>query len=215
MPLRRTPISPLPCCCCRRSTRNMRITGSSPDRGAFAVSSRRRDTPRAMPTRVFLTIDTELMWRHHVAGLDMETIVQRSLEPAGVGIGWQLEQLGRHGLKATFFVDPMPALVYGLDPIKRVVGAILAAGQEVQLHLHPNWTGATAGDRGASYGPFELIDYSLDEQIKLLSGATDMLVACGAPEPVAFRSGSYSASDDTLLALAELGFRYDSSHNGS
>lgn len=168
-----------------------------------------------MPTRIFLTIDTELMWRHHVAGLDMETVVQRSLEPAGVGIGWQLEQLGRHGLKATFFVDPMPALVYGLDPIKRVVGAILEAGQEVQLHLHPNWTGATAGDRGASYGPFELIDYSLEEQVKLLSGASDMLVAAGAPEPVAFRSGSYSASDDTLLALAELGFRYDSSHNGS
>lgn len=168
-----------------------------------------------MPTRIFLTIDTELMWRHHVAGLDMDVIVQRSLEPAGVGIGWQLEQLARHGLKATFFVDPMPALVYGLDPIKRVVGAILAAGQEVQLHLHPNWTGATAGDRGASYGPFELIDYSLEEQVKLLSGASDMLVAAGAPEPVAFRSGSYSASDDTLLALAELGFRYDSSHNGS
>jgi hypothetical protein len=72
-----------------------------------------------------------------------------------------------------------------------------------------------AGDRGASYGPFELIDYSLDEQVKLIAGATDMLVAAGAPDPVAFRSGSYSASDDTLAALAELGFRYDSSHNGS
>lgn len=168
-----------------------------------------------MPTRVFLTIDTELMWRHHVAGLDAGTIVQRSLEPAGVGVGWQLQMLAAHGLKACFFVDPMPALVYGLDPIKRVVEAILEAGQEVQLHLHPNWTGAHAGDRGASYGPFELIDYGLDEQVELISGASDMLVAAGAPEPVAFRSGSYSASDDTLGALARLGFAYDSSHNGS
>ena len=64
-----------------------------------------------MATRVFITIDTELMWRHHVAGLDAETIVQRSLEPAGVGVGWQLGQLARHGLKACFFVDTMPALV--------------------------------------------------------------------------------------------------------
>ncbi len=168
-----------------------------------------------MPTRVFITIDTELMWRHHVARLDMETIVQRSLEPAGVGVAWQLEQLARHGLKACFFVDPMPALVYGLDPIKRVVGAILEAGQEVQLHLHPNWTGAKAGDGGAAYGPFELIDYSLEEQVELIAGASDMLTAAGAPEPVAFRSGSYSASDDTLAALAQLGFAYDSSHNGS
>ncbi|WP_029936514.1 polysaccharide deacetylase [Sphingomonas sp. UNC305MFCol5.2] len=168
-----------------------------------------------MPTRVFLTVDTELMWRHHVAGLDADTIVQRSLEPAGVGISWQLEQLAAHGLKACFFVDPMPALVYGLDPIKRVVGAILEAGQEVQLHLHPNWTGAHAGDRGATYGPFELIDYSLAEQVELISGAADMLAAAGAPDPIAFRSGSYSASDDTLAALAKLEFAYDSSHNGS
>ncbi len=168
-----------------------------------------------MPTRVFLTVDTELMWRHHVAGLDAATIVQRSLEPAGVGVGWQLAQLAAHGLKACFFVDPMPALVYGLEPIKRVVGAILEAGQEVQLHLHPNWTGAQAGDRGAAYGPFELIDYSLAEQVELIAGAADMLTAAGAPDPIAFRSGSYSASDDTLAALAKLEFVYDSSHNGS
>lgn len=168
-----------------------------------------------MPTRVFLTVDTELMWRHHTAGHDAETIVQRSLEPAGVGIGWQLTQLAAHGLKACFFVDPMPALVYGLDPIRRVVGSILEAGQEVQLHLHPNWTGAHAGDRGATYGPFELIDYSLAEQVELIAGAADMLTAAGAPDPIAFRSGSYSASDDTLAALAQLEFTYDSSHNGS
>jgi hypothetical protein len=168
-----------------------------------------------MPTRVFLTVDTELMWRHHCAGLDVATIVQRSLEPAGVGVGWQLAQLAERGLKACFFVDPMPALVYGLEPIKRVVGSILEAGQEVQLHLHPNWTGAQAGDGGVAYGPFELIDYSLAEQVALIAGAADMLAAAGAPDPIAFRAGSYSASDDTLAALAQLEFVYDSSHNGS
>jgi hypothetical protein len=166
-------------------------------------------------TRVFLTIDTELSWRHHAAGLDIDTIVQRSLEPAGVGVAWQLEQLKRHRLKACFFVDPMPAMVYGLDWVKRVVGAILEAGQEVQLHLHPNWTRAKAGDGGTHYAAFELIDYDFNEQIELLVGAADLLTAAGAPDPIAFRAGSYSASDDTLGALAELGFVYDSSHNGA
>lgn len=166
-------------------------------------------------TRVFITIDTELMWRHHSASLDAETIVQRSLEPAGVGVRWQLDQLKRHGLKATFFVDPMPCLLFGTEWMKRIVGAILEAGQEVQLHIHPNWAGAKLGDGGAAHAPYELIDYSYDEQIDLLAGASDMLTAAGAPEPVAFRSGSYSASDDTLGALAELNFLYDSSHNGS
>ncbi len=168
-----------------------------------------------MATPVFLTVDTELMWRHHAAGLPLDEMARRSLEPAGVGVGWQLEQLAAHGLKATFFVDPMPARVFGLEPIRRVVAAILAAGQEVQLHLHPNWTGARADDAGASHASFELIDYAQDEQRDLIATAADLLVEAGAPGPVAFRSGSYSANDATLAALAELGFAYDSSHNGS
>ncbi len=167
-----------------------------------------------MATRVFLTVDTELMWRHHAAGLPVAEVVQRSLEPAGVGVGYQLARLRERGLKATFFVDPMPALVYGLEPIKRAVGAVLGAGQEVQLHLHPNWGGADADDRAAHSG-FELCDYRAGEQRDLIEAASELLVAAGAPQPVAFRAGSYAANDDTIDALAALGFAYDSSHNGS
>ncbi len=168
-----------------------------------------------MATPVFLTIDTEFAWRHHAAGLDVADIYDRSIEPAGVGLTYQLRRLAEHDLKACFFVDPMPALIFGLAPIRRMIEPILAAGQEVQLHLHPNWTGAKAGDRGATYGRFQLHEYSLAEQIDLLRGATDLLVAAGAPRPVAFRAGGYAANDDTLRALAELGFLYDSSHNGA
>ncbi|SOB88329.1 hypothetical protein SAMN06297144_3480 [Sphingomonas guangdongensis] len=165
-------------------------------------------------TPVFLTIDTELMWRHHAAGYAPAEIARRSLEPAGVGVTWQLRQLAAHGLKATFFVDPMPAAVYGAGVIAPVVEAILAAGQEVQLHLHPNWQGADAADR-TRHGRFELIDFGRDEQGDLLTEARDLLMAAGAPAPVAFRAGSYAANDDTLDALATLGFACDSSHNGA
>jgi len=168
-----------------------------------------------MTMPVFLTVDTELMWNHHAAGLDLATQVERSLEPAGVGIGYHLEMFRRHGLKATFFVDPMPALVYGLDAIRPTVEAILSAGQEVQLHLHPNWTGARPGDGGAQHARVQMHEYSLEEQRVLIAGATDLLKACGAPHPIAFRAGSYAANADTLTALADLGFRYDSSHNGA
>lgn len=167
-----------------------------------------------MTTAVFLTIDTELMWRHHAAGCDLPTQTARSLEPAGVGIAYQLAMLARHDLKATFFVDPMPTMVFGLDAIRPVVESILEAGQEVQLHLHPNWTGARADDR-TRHGRFELIEYNLDEQRALIAGARDLLKACGAPDPVAFRAGSYAANNETLIALADLGFAYDSSHNGA
>lgn len=167
-----------------------------------------------MATPVFLTIDTELMWRHHAAGLSGAEIAARSLEPAGVGVAYQLAVLSRWGLKATFFVDPMPALVHGIDHVRDVVAAIVAAGQEVQLHLHPNWTGASAADRGA-HARFEMIEYSAAEQMALIAQARDLLVEAGAPMPIAFRAGSYAANDDTLAALTALGFVYDSSHNGS
>lgn len=168
-----------------------------------------------MPTPVFLTIDTELVWRHHAAGLDLDRIVARSIDPAGVGIAYQLRELARHGLKATFFVDPMPAMTFGLDVIRRIVAAILDAGQDVQLHCHPNWARARAGDGGAAYAPFELTQYTADEQRALIAGAADLLKAAGAPPPVAFRAGSFAADDATLAALAANGIRYDSSHNGA
>ena len=166
-------------------------------------------------TSVFLTIDTEIAWRHHAAGLDLPTMFERSIEPAGVGVAYQLEQLNRYGLKACFFIDPMPAMVYGLEPFRRLVGTICDAGQEVQLHLHPNWTAAQRGDGGSAHARFEMVEYDEQDQAALISGARDLLVAAGAPPPIAYRSGSYAANDATLRALRSQGLRYDSSHNGA
>ena len=166
-------------------------------------------------THVFLTIDTEFAWRHHQAGYDCDEIYRRSIEPAGVGIAYQLARLAKHRLKACFFVDPMSALTFGLDHVRRVVAAVLEAGQEVQLHLHPNWAAARSGDGGHVKVRHELCDYAPHEQRSLIAGAAELLVAAGAPEPIAFRAGSYAADDWTLAVLGELGLRYDSSHNGA
>src|SRR3546814_1433602 len=92
-----------------------------------------------MDCRVLLTVDTELTWGHHVRGCSWRENFARSYEAAGVGIPWQLRTLAEHRLKACFFVDPMPALVHGIEPIRRMVRPILDAGQEVQLHLHSFW----------------------------------------------------------------------------
>jgi peptidoglycan/xylan/chitin deacetylase (PgdA/CDA1 family) len=166
-----------------------------------------------MATRVLLTVDTELVWRHHAAGLGWQENFKRSYDPAGVGIPHQLKLLADHDLKACFFVDPMPALVHGLDPIRRMVDPILAAGQEVQLHIHPFWAHLAEAEEGGERR--ELAAFDLEAQRALILQARDLLVAAGAPSPIAFRAGSYAANAATLEALASLGIRFDSSHNGS
>jgi peptidoglycan/xylan/chitin deacetylase (PgdA/CDA1 family) len=153
-----------------------------------------------------LTIDTELRWDWR--GSSWQDNLALSFDPAGVGVGYQLDRLAAHGLKACFFVDPMPALHYGLEPIRRMVEPILTAGQEVQLHLHPSW--ADPADP-----VFELTGLDCERQSELIRTARDLLVEAGAPPPIAFRSGSYAADRATLEALARHGIRFDSSHNGS
>lgn len=167
-----------------------------------------------MGTRTLLTIDTELTWRHHIAGSGWEENYARSVEPAGVGLRYQLTELDRYGLKACFFVDPMPASLFGIDPIRQMVETVLEAGQEVQLHLHPMWEQARTDGTVAEGTVFELIDHPLEKQRALIAEARDLLIEAGAPDPIAFRSGSYAVNDDSLRALAELGIRYDASHNG-
>jgi hypothetical protein len=164
-------------------------------------------------TQVLLTVDTELNWAPHARGASWQENFAGAFDPAGVGVPWQLERLASHGLKACFFVDPMPALVYGLEPIRRMVEPILAAGQEVQLHLHPVWQSVAEGV--AEGARFELTCFDAQDQLDLIETARDLLVEAGAPRPIAFRSGGYAADVRTLAALLEAGIGYDSSHNGS
>jgi len=166
-----------------------------------------------MATRVLLTIDTELVWRHHAAGLGWRENFARAFEAAGVGVPYQLQILAEHQLKACFFVDPMPALVHGIEPVRRMVEPILAAGQEVQLHLHPFWADLPRAERDQVCP--ELNSFGAAEQLDLIARARGLLMAAGARPPIAFRAGSYAADRPTLAALARLGFRFDSSHNGT
>jgi hypothetical protein len=128
-----------------------------------------------------------------------------------VGIFYQMDVFERHGLRGVFFVDPMPALVWGTEAISRIVNPILERGHDVQLHVHTEWLRfAERNPVGARTGN-NLADFSLDEQSILLDYAIEQLMAAGAPAPVAFRAGNYGANDDTLRALSKKGILFDTS----
>ncbi len=167
---------------------------------------------------VMLTVDTEYA-SGYVASGDADSWARNftrclSCEtPTGpVGIDYQMQVLGRHGLKAVFFVDPMPALLWGEEAVSRIVEPILSRGHEVQLHLHTEWLAlADTSPIGPGRSGRNLSDFTLEEQQALIGWAAERLVAAGATYPLAFRAGNYGANDDTLRALARLGIGFDTS----
>lgn len=170
-------------------------------------------------TKVYITIDTEYsasLVRRMGKDCRAENFA-RSISaetPDGeTGIFYKLGMFDRYGLKGVFFVDPMPALIWGTAAITDIVGPIVDAGHDVQLHLHSEWLEFAGPDtpvKGKTGGNIK--DFTLDEQCALLDYARSVLMAAGAPRPVAFRAGNYGANDDTCRALAQLGFTHESSH---
>ena len=169
-------------------------------------------------TNVLITIDTEysagMVSRLGIDCREENFLRSISCKTAtgSVGIEYQMDRFDQHGLKAVFFVDPMPALVWGIEAVADVVGPIVSRGHEVQLHMHPEWleyAGANnpLGERiGRNIG-----DFSFEDQCILLEKGRDILVSAGAPVPIAFRAGNYGANDNTLRALSEIGISIDTS----
>ena len=170
-------------------------------------------------TALYITIDTEYSFglaRRMGGGGRAENFASAIIgtTPSGpLGIHYQMDRFDAHGIKAVFFVDPMPALVWGTEAIADIVGPIVARGHDVQLHLHSEWLeiAGSANPLGTRTGG-NLRLFGFHDQCTLIDYARGVLTAAGAPAPVAFRAGNYGANDDTLRALAELGIAYDTSH---
>ena len=173
----------------------------------------------ARMTSVYITIDTEYsagFAKAEGTNLRAENFA-RSIAcqtPDGnVGVEYQMDVFDKHGLKGVFFVDPMPALIWGVEAITDIVAPIVTRGHDVQLHVHTEWlelAGAAnfLGDRIGT----NIADFKLDEQVQILDYAKDILIAAGAPAPIAFRSGNYGSNDDTVRAIQAVGLEYETSH---
>ena len=170
-------------------------------------------------TDVLITIDTELSARLHQQGAGPERNLASSIwgrcSSGAFGIGWQMDVLDAQAAKGVFFVDPLPALVYGEEIVRDIVAPIVERGHEVQLHIHTEWLEwATKSPVGGRCGR-NLADFAFADQVTLLGLGADLLERAGAPRPIAFRAGNFGANDDSLRALAQIGVRWDSSVNAA
>jgi hypothetical protein len=179
-----------------------------------------------MKTSVYITVDTESAmggaWdapEHGPVAASRHVFCRDGSEAYGIPLISQ--ELGRYGFQATFFCEMLATPVLGEADTRSVVDALLAANQDVQLHLHPVYwyyrrfldEGEAARDHYRTSACDLLCEHPPDRQVALLEEACDLFRTCTGRVPVAFRAGNFAASRSTLRALSKLGFVIDSSYN--
>lgn len=173
-------------------------------------------------TDVYLTVDVEV-WCDRWDDLDggfaeaFRRYVHGPTAAGAHGLPLQVQLLAEHGLRASFFVESLFAGRFGVAPLAEIVGLLREGGQDVQLHLHPEWA---QEDRQPALPPFEgrrsgMRQFSQEDQVRLLRRGLDLMAAAGQPQVQAFRAGSFAFNVDTLRALRTVGIGIDASYNAS
>jgi hypothetical protein len=167
---------------------------------------------------VFLTADVEV-WCDGWTDLDrtFPDAFQRYIYgPQGkFGLPHQLAILAEHGLVGVFFVEPLFATRFGLGPLAEIVGLLQDQGQEVQLHLHPEWVSESPNPILTNSKPREqfLHSFSVEHQTILIAEGLRLIKQAGATRINAFRAGNFGFNKDTLSALSANGICFDTSYN--
>ena len=171
---------------------------------------------------VFLTVDVELWcdgWDNidqKFAGAFRKYIYGQSSD-GNFGLPYQFEILAEYGLTGVFFVEPLFSARFGMEALNEIVGLILEAGHEVQLHLHTEWVDESVEPLIADClkKRQHLRFYTPEEQAQLIGIGKSRLAQAGVPHISAFRAGSFGFNHHTLPACARNGIHIDSSYNAS
>ena len=110
---------------------------------------------------------------------------------ARAGVPRILDLLARYGIRSTFFIPAVSALLYPDE-----VRAITAAGHEIGVH---GWIQERTSRLGR------------DDERMLMLRSLDTLEELSGRRPVSIRTGSWEYSHNTAELIAELGLLYDSS----
>ncbi|TQR28851.1 hypothetical protein DMB92_08930 [Campylobacter sp. MIT 99-7217] len=171
-----------------------KIQISSKDTKNVSVSNLADLSPNKR-TKYYITIDVE----QHLKNIPF-AITGEGLNPQ-CGVYLIMDILEKYSLKGVFFINIYEHKNFN-DVIEKIIKDIDDRGHEVALHHHSNpsskWTN-------------NIIDYDLKEQIASLRYGKEFIEHITKKPCVSFRGGAYLINADTLKALQELGFKYESS----
>ncbi len=169
------------------------------------------------PTGVLITIDVEIAphtsdWKREGGRFALSRDVYGLTANGERGLRYYLDVFDRFGLKCVVFVEALCAGVLGGEVLREIVGLIEDRGQEVALHLHPEWLAFY--DRPFLAGPPNrfMHDFCEGDQRRLIESGLENLARAGADGIVAMRAGNAGADAATLRAARTCGLTIDSSH---
>jgi hypothetical protein len=171
---------------------------------------------------VFFSVDVEV-WCDGWSNLDekfpdaFRRYVYGPTARGNFGLPYTLQVLSEHGLKGVFFVEPLFSTRFGRQPLEEIVGLIREGGQEIQLHLHPEWVDESVEPllENIERKRQHLRYFTRAEQEILIGAGKRMITQAGGGTCTAFRAGSFGFNRDTLVALAANHIPFDSSYNAS
>ena len=130
------------------------------------------------------------------------------------GLPFILETFRKYGIKGTFFVETLSRVYFGDEPLKSLIRTILSAGQDVQLHIHPNWLIFGRGDWkqfAGHHNPSDAcIGRSLPEMEEILKLGLEPFDDWDLPRPIAVRVGNFEVDRTVYRAMFRVGLRFSS-----
>jgi peptidoglycan/xylan/chitin deacetylase (PgdA/CDA1 family) len=148
-------------------------------------------TPRGFPVMLSFDLDAETMWTSRdPKNADRPIVMSQGRYGWKVGAGRILDLLGRHGIKATFFI---PGLV--IEQRRSLIDEILRQGHEV---AHHSWSHAW------------IVNLTPEQERQEMERGIDIIKRVTGRPPAGYRSPAAEFSSITLSLLKEYGFRYSS-----
>ena len=166
-------------------------------------------------TKVVLTVDTEPSIAGAFANPSQAPLLHEpvagEINGRSEALGFMIETLSRCDLTATFFVETVHTRFFGTLAMGGYVERLVRAGQDVQLHLHPNWLSFADGHlRPGPPHTDNCREMSVKSLSALISEGADQIRSWTGQRPSAMRTGNFSTAQSVFQAMREAGLRFSS-----
>ncbi len=148
------------------------------------------------------TIDVEALRSLTKLG-DFDKLILGEINGAYYGVDKIIELLNQFNCRGTFYVD-FAEHGHGIEKFRKLSKSILESGNDLQLHIHPQFC--------SDNNRFLMNQYSYSEQNDIFLKCIDLYKKSSGLAPTSFRAGGYGANNDTLKAMLNNNIIYDSSY---